>query len=301
MVSALGINPAIWNNNNLYYNLKDEGLMYQSNYDLTFNIKSDTYGYPNLAHPSNHFNITPFEAVYCDPQTYQHIKMQQSIDDDNLDDVYLVHTRNFILDEVEADNVYMQNKVIGKNHIQWNPDFRYKAWYKAYQDIVVGANVTPKTDPGPYIIEKTGDITMYACHEINLKPGFSSVHGSSFHGFIRCDGCYRPHGKSDIGTSGDDSNGADNENQWDQSHRTDSKKVTEEDLKVFPNPSSGQCTIIFPDISGEYIVSDVNGRIFKTGLVGEENKTTYLSLPRGIYYLKWIDGDQVVTKKILVL
>jgi hypothetical protein len=24
------------------------------------------------------FTITPFEAVYCDPQTYQHIKMQES-------------------------------------------------------------------------------------------------------------------------------------------------------------------------------------------------------------------------------
>jgi len=70
----------------------------------------------------------PFEAIYCDPQAYQHIKMQESVGDEDLDDTYLVHTRNFILDEVESDIVYLQNKTIGQNHIQWDPYYRYKAW-----------------------------------------------------------------------------------------------------------------------------------------------------------------------------
>jgi hypothetical protein len=301
MVSALGINPSIWQNNNLYYNLKDEGLMYQKLTDIP-NNKSDLYGYPNLGYPSNHFNITPFEALYCDPQTYEHIKMQASIDENNgMDDVFLVHTRNFILDEVEADIVYLQNKIIGKNHNQWYGTYRYKAWYKAYQDIVVGTNVTPKTDPGPYTIESTGEITLYACREINLKPGFSSAHGSSFHGFIQCDGCYRPHGKSELETSGSNSETGQNEEQSTLSQGMISETEREEELKVFPNPTADQFTIVFPKSEGDYVISDVNGRIFENGQVGEENKTRYLRLPKGVYYLKWVDGSRVITKKIMVL
>lgn len=249
----------------------------------------------------NNFNITPFEAVYCDPQTYQHIKMQESVDDDDLNDVYLVHTRNFVLDEVEADIVYLQNKVIGKNHNQWDNTYRYKAWYKAYQDIVVGTNVTPKTDPGAYTIESSGEITMYACREINLKPGFSSANGSSFHGFIRCDGCYRPHGKSELESSGSDSGNIQNEEQLNHFQRTMSEREVEEDLKVFPNPTTGQFTIVFPGSKGEYMIGDLNGRIFETGQIGEEIRTKYLTLPKGIYLLKWTSGSELITRKIIVL
>jgi len=133
-----------------------------------------------------------FEAIYCDPQTYQHIKMQASVDDDGLDDTYLVHTRNFILDEVEADIVYLQNKTIGKNHIQWDPNYRYKAWYKAYDQIVFSKDQSPKTDPGPFIIEKTGEVTAYACNGVVMKPGFHTKQGSKYHAFVHCDGCSRP-------------------------------------------------------------------------------------------------------------
>lgn len=300
-VSALGINPGIWQNNNLYYNLKDEGLMYQSKFDYDNDIRSDLFGYPNLAYPNNHFNITPFEAVYCDPQTYQHIKMQQSVSDDGLEDVYLVHTRNFILDEVEADVVYLQNKVIGKNHVQWDPNYRYKAWYKAYQDIVVGSNVSPKTDPGAYTIESTGDITMYACHEINLKPGFSAANGSNFHAFIRCDGCYRPREKNDSGSLSPNSGDVGNEAYGDVNSRMEAEEEREKELQVFPNPTTDQFTLVFPRASGHYLVSDMNGRIFEGQPVGEETKTQYLRLPKGVYFIRWVDGEAVITKKIIVL
>ncbi|MFA7274905.1 MAG: hypothetical protein WC044_13625 [Crocinitomicaceae bacterium] len=150
--SALAINPNLWQNNNLFYDLKGNGLMYKD-FGFSPTIYSNTYVYPNLGRSSDHFNITPFEAIYCDPQTYEHIKMQASIDIDGLNDNYLVYLRNFILDEVEADIVCLQNKTIGKNH-KLDPTYKYKAWYKAYDQILIGNHVTPKTDPGDYVIEK---------------------------------------------------------------------------------------------------------------------------------------------------
>lgn len=192
LVSSLHINPSIWQNNNLFFNPKDQGLMYNKFGFDPVDDKSNTYGYPNLGHPDTHFSITPFEAIYCDNQTYEHIKMQATIDEDqDLNPIYLVHTRNFVVNEIESDVVYLQNKIIGKNHVQGVPSYKYRAWYKAYTRIEIGNLVTPKTDPGDYVIEATGDITVYAGESIILKPGFHAQNGSTFHAFIKQD-CAQP-------------------------------------------------------------------------------------------------------------
>jgi hypothetical protein len=191
VVSALHINPTIWQNNNVYINPKDQGLMYNT-FGFNPNLdKSNTYGYPNLGQPSDHFNITPFEALYCDIYTYEHIKMQASVEENDYNDIFLVHTRNFVVNEIESDVVYLQNKTIGKNHVQNNPSYKYRAWYKAYTRIEIGNLVSPKTDPGDFVIEATGDITVYAGESIVLKPGFHAQNGSSFRAFIKRD-CAQP-------------------------------------------------------------------------------------------------------------
>ncbi|PKR81258.1 hypothetical protein CW751_06650 [Brumimicrobium salinarum] len=300
MVSALGINPTIWENDDLYYNLKDEGLMYNEfNFDINF--PSNTYGYPNLAHPNTHFDITPFEAIYCDPQTYQHIKMQESVDDDDLDDTYLVHTRNFILDEVEADIVYLQNKTIGKNHIQWAPNYRYKAWYKAYDKVIIGDTITPKTNLGPFIIEKTGEVNAYACNGVVMKPGFHTQQGSKYHAFVHCDGCSRPR-EQGMKTN----NGQHNEKRADEKQLMQAEDDNTNDearqktvLKVYPNPSDKGFTIEFPEPEGSYIITDTNGKIIKENRV--LSQTVFIELPKGIYFLKWMSSNGVQTKKIIAL
>ncbi len=299
MVSALAINPQIWKNNNLYFNLKNEGLMFNK-FDIQNNPPSNTFGYPNLAHPNNHFNITPFEAVYCDQQTYEHIKMQASVDNqhDHLNAIYLAYTRDFILDEVEASTVYLQNKVIGKNHIQWDPNYRYKAWYKATDKIVIGSSVTPKTDVGPYIIEKTGDITVYACNEVVLSPGFYAQNGASFHAFIRCDGC----GRQEI--SDNNSNGKQSmfQNNTETSYNESNLGSIQPDklrFKVYPNPSSQEFTIEFPQGEGEINIVDLNGKIIHTEHVIRERMI--INLPKGVYILKWENNKEVQTQKIIAL
>jgi hypothetical protein len=198
--------------------------------------------------------------------------------------------------------VYLQNKVIGKNHVQWDPNYRYKAWYKAYDHIVFGDSVTPKTDPGPYIIEETGEITAYACNGVSLKPGFHAKAGSRFHAYVQCDGCSRPHEKSGMAPSGGNSsaNGEHEERSgWIETDTHEPEK--ENELQVFPNPASGEVTIVFPAAQGEYVISDANGRIYMQQPVGEENKISYLGLPKGVYILKWRGGKSVQTKKIIVL
>ena len=121
LVSALAINPEIWKNNTLYYNPKVNNLFLQSGYN------SNYFGYPNVGHPFSHFRVTPFEAVYADLDLYEHIKISEADGVPNW--VGRSDTlRNFMLNEIEADIVQLQNKVIGKNNTVWDAGHIYKAW-----------------------------------------------------------------------------------------------------------------------------------------------------------------------------
>lgn len=296
LVSALGINPTIWSPNNLFYNVKEEGLMFNQ---FNSNVKSETFGYPNLGNFSNHFNVTPFEAVYCDPQTYEHIKMIETfIENDGYNPAYLFAVRDFILDEVEADVVYLQNKIIGLNHTQSDLDFRYKAWYKANDQLIIGSEVTPKTDIGPYIIQKSGVIDVSACNEVILSSGFETQLGSDFHAHISCDGCSRLR-SSEVGVN---FNSDENTNSGAEKVMVDlntSEKAIGA-IVVYPNPSNGEITI---SINGElknahFEVYDLLGNKINSGLLDRGKTTINLKMEKGFFILRILNNGDIFIKKI---
>jgi hypothetical protein len=297
LVSALGINPSIWENNNLFYNVMDEGLMLNQFNSI---VQSDQYGYPHLDHPNNHFNITPFEAVYADPQTYEHIKMQESIEDDNLDDVFLVHLRNFIIDEVEADVVCLQNQVIGENHAQWLDPFRYKAWYDAKSEIRIGHKVTPKTDPGDYIIQNTGGIRVMAGDSIVIESGFHTQAGSTFHALIGFDGCDRPRSKAASGNN----NYSEEGNQINRNTKAFNNRLELEEVVMiaYPNPNNGNFTVEIqsPNLGGHLYVYNTTGRMLYKQKITQSKAIIKTALEKGVYLLRWVNGKEQKTTKIVV-
>lgn len=302
MVSALAINKDLWHLGNLHYNIKSQGLMYNQ---FNSNVQSDTYGYPNLGHPTNHFQITPFEAIYCDPQTYEHIKLQESIsensgDPNNNDPAYLGYITQFMLDEIEADDVYLQNKVIGKNHVQWDPNYTYTAWYKAKNKLTIGMNVTPKTDAGSYVIEATGDITTYAGKEIHIKPGFHAQNGSEFHAYIASDECPRDEGKSTLSSDPEMQNISNDRAMF---YENEGEEVSDQkEIRVYPNPSNGEINLAFPnELFGDFTVFSYLGERIIQQTIPVERSVTF-NLPKGHYLLhvKTTEG-KTITKQIIVL
>src|SRR5690554_7900275 len=97
-------------------------------------IQSNYFGYPNLGRPNDHFEVTPFEAVFCGPRIQAHIRLDQDDDD------YIDSLKQFILNEVEPWYLDLQNMRLGA---QARSDYRYYSFRRAKHRIIVGEDVTP--------------------------------------------------------------------------------------------------------------------------------------------------------------
>lgn len=192
-------------------------------------------------------------------------------------------------------------KIIGKNHVNWIPNYRYKAWYKAKNKIVIGASVTPKTDIGDFIIESTGEVTVYACKEIHIPTNFHAQPGGVFHAYIHCDGCYRTEGKPENTNESENNENLEEDISQYQLNTKDFEGAVHPELQIYPNPTTGELTILFPEGHGIFEIVDLNGGIMNENASVPETKRTTLRLPQGMYLLRWQGVQGVLTKKISVL
>lgn len=245
LVSSFGIKKTLWPNNSLYYNPQAQDLLKQSPSSI-----SNYFGYPNVGHPSSHFSITPFEAVYADKDIYEHIKYSELDGIANTSD-RLVELRDFLLNEIESDVVQLQNKVIGENNVISDPTHVYKAWYKAKERIEFGENVTYKTDPGEYVIKDDGEVKAYAQKSVVLTSGFVAENGSDFHAYIDTKGFCTQNGKFEGGQPNISQADEEVELSENVSQLLDQDK--ESPLKVFPNPSTGEITVVTAGMDHGYL------------------------------------------------
>src|SRR5690606_38134131 len=101
-----------------------------------------------------------------------------------------------------------------------------------------GVHVTPKTDPGDYIIESTGDITLYAGNAIYLKNGFHAQSGADFHAYIEeSDACFGSTSREIENTQNTEKSKP--RNELDLTEKDNEKiRVENNEIKVYlyPNP-----------------------------------------------------------------
>jgi len=312
LVSALGINPSVWQNNNLYYNLQDQHMFY-SGYSNGQLVQTDIYGYPHLGHPTNHFNITPFEAVYADKFAWDHIVFGNTLADYNsygLGQYDLGRYRDFLNDEVEPWNGWLQNKVIGQNH-KIDPNYEYKAWYKCRGVFSIGHHVTPKTDPGDYIIQSTGNITVYANEQVHITTGFHAQAGSKFHAYIYNDGCaYGPF--LNAPNNNNNNNNQTNAKSVNQSYAIDKfdtlqnrssiEKPTDY-IELYPNPNTGQFMFVVKEstnIYGQIYVYSSTGQQVYSQQIKARKTPLKLNLENGVYIVVYKTETLTKTIKLIV-
>jgi hypothetical protein len=208
----------------------------------------------------------------------------------------------FLHDEIEGENFYLQNKTIGKNHVNWLPNYEYKAWYKAKKEIQIGYEVTPKTNKGDYIIEATGDVTVRAEQSISIKPGFHAQQGSDFHAQIWATYCSRPRSNKNL------TNNSSSEDESDKqlTRANNAEDLTQDNntelLHLIPNPNDGSFKVVIDNDNprGELFVYNLTGRLVYSQRVDQNEIALNLQLDKGMYVVYWVDKTVTESKKMIV-
>ena len=191
----------------------------------------------------------------------------------------------------------LQNFTVGKNHNQWLPNYEYKA----DKELHIGHEVTPKTNIGDYIIEETGNITVYAGEKVVMKPGFQIKAGAKFHAFIKEPEC-EVSNKSMLSTNNTENteeqfNSKETRKMLNNENQKESKKV-----KVYPNPNNGAFTLEVNDsyLDGEMMLFDTYGKMLYLEKVKHNKMQIIRNLERGVYYVTVINGNNKHVEKIVV-
>lgn len=299
--SALAINQNLWpSNGSMTLDMQGLGIMYQSEYNLSINLKSNHFGYPHLGNPSNHFDITPFEAIYVDNEVHPHIEYEDSYDP-NVDSL-----NSFLLNEVEPWYLGLQNLTVGSQVL---PSVTYKSERRAKFLIEVGEDVTPITNQNPYVAEPNADIRLHAGNEVIFKPGVHIKNGAQLHAYIEYTDCSQNLVMSnyDEGIPLNYNTGINNtNNDLDDvvENQENSKIASTWDVKIFPNPTNND--YFYLEVLSESSANNVKiysslGKLLydKHGIFGRSTKILH-NLTSGVYFILVTKGFESITKKVII-
>ena len=84
------------------------------------------------------------------------------------------------------------------------------------------------------------------------------------------------------------------------------QEMTENEVKVYPNPNNGTFRLIIPDESGykssSYEIFDANGiLLFEGKIKGDDTEIDIGNVPAGVYLLKVSKGEEVLSRIVLKL
>ncbi len=290
VLTALGINKNLWPSDGSHtLNMQSLGLMYNK-FDIANNPPSNHYGYPNLGRPNDHFQVTPFEAIYIDNEIDPHIKLKDATP------WFVDSLNNFILNEVEPWYLGLQNQHLGA---QARANYKYIAYRRAKYRIVVGKKVTPTTDPGDYVVEANAELTLKAGEEIHLKPGVHFKAGSSVHLVPEYDACNDA--KSALTNHSDDENNS--KTAVDLREKEPIEKI-EKGFDLYPNPASQTLTIAAKNKTAfdGFAIIDLQGKkcLEQYLEISESLNIDVSMLKKGIYIVAIQSGKEILHYKLIM-
>lgn len=292
------------------YSMKDSYLMFQSldNYEEFLDngnpsLISDYWGYPHLAYPFSHYwEATPFDAVFSWSGNTEHLFFNQATRNDpsnhneewsRVYDPVVAVVKNFIMDEADYYDAYVQNRRYG-----WNArnNFEYRAEVIVPNKLFSGSEVTQRTDFKKMEVLENAHITFKAAKAIHLMAG-THIHADSyFHALIgpyHCD--YFKNAPAVF--PDDDENWSENQNVV-----TFNDEETNRLFNVYPNPSEGWVYIesvrVENDQPFSYLVFDLNGVQLETNV--SESDKAMIRLKPGMYIVQIKIEDHVESHKVIV-
>jgi hypothetical protein len=228
VVTALGINRNLWpSNGSMTLDMQQMGLMNINKLPSGALVPSSNYGYPNLGRPNDHFQVTPFEAIYVDNLINPHIRYVDPVD---APDVPFVN--DFLANEIEPWYLGLQNNRLGSTA---RANYTYHSYRRAKHQIVVGHLVTPTTDPGDYVVEANADLTLKAGDFIHIKEGVHFKAGSIVHIVPEYDICNDSKRRSNPNQS---TSGSETSLSYETYNDNTGQKEERELIFLFPNPAN---------------------------------------------------------------
>lgn len=289
-------------NGYIKYNLREQGLMFTTpdSAQMFWDEGANQYfGYPHLKYPENHYSLTPFDAIFTGPQISEHLRFNYETCNENRSlESFEAHSleplknnyKNFVVDEAEGVNMYLQNRNIGKCK---RAGYTYYADFTTENVILMGQEVTYKTDFKPLTVEEQTVVRAMAKNEINLKPGVHFKSGSSVHLSIGELECVK---SSDSETQ--------TESRASLSSGRLGKVINKEsstELTIYPNPSVSSFKIRYLDEeiteTIHVLICDLNGTV----LLESENKGEIVHhLSPGLYIVKIKHNGLWISKQLVV-
>ncbi len=280
------------------YNFKVHKLMYDHEISANSNDPdnaSNYFGYPHLGYPGNHYDYTVFDALFSWNENTEHLVGNRKDPNEyaGMDSPLKSIVKNFVVEEVEPDFVFLQNLRIG---FYARPNYTYRVDYEAGNTILLGNHITQKTDFLDLVVEPNAIVDAQAVTEIHFTPGIHIKNGSDLHAYIGDITCEKaiyianPSVSSETNFSKDDP-------------FLNLRTENPEQVLIFPNPSKKTFSIRWGETPADQLIEiqilDLSGKEVFKKLVSLEEPIFHEIKP-GFYLVKLIKNGVCTTRNIVI-
>ena len=288
------------------------------------NSANRDFGYPHISYPSNHYSITPFDAIWAvgdntKAENHFHVEDPQPL------------MCNFMVGEVVPEQLYLSNRTINEPCLAYNylnlqsgsltSSSQYQAAFDARRKIFCGNDVyyitstnqnnqilAPKelTPNGDFIIGTNADVEFTAGEEINLMPGFEVSLGANFFAGISEHTCGNTY-EINKQLKSPEMSSIEAGKAYGAEAEQDATKVQiaeSNTFRVFPIPANDRIEIVgnFSNKPLEASLIDIFGEEVWTRNLTEGNNILFLNqLQNGIYLLNLSEEGKVIQSTKIII
>lgn len=249
---------------------------------------------------SDHKRITPFNAVCAvgDKNTYPTILPNHFHVDDFQPDFL-----DFLLGEIAADTVYIQNRDIGNNTENYIAGFHTANYIYCGNSVFQKHSYEWKEPQGNVIINQHANIDMRA-KEIIFETGVSVTGGASLHAYLGYTG-YCTEDMSVRNSLANEIHNSTIANQVFENNSLSKSKIQNVDISIYPNPLNNSEKLIaelkFAN-QAQLLVFDLSGRIIiHTKIVEGKNSISVPENSKCIFITKIITNEGLEYNSKLVV
>ncbi len=299
-------------------------LMQQNNYNNGNNTPpNNDFGYPHLTFPNNHYDYTPYDAIWAN-----------TTNDANYDD-NTMHVEDpnpligsFLTEELAPHTLYLSNRLIQDQLIYCGEDAirqKYYADFEARNSILAGDQSIYENDPtnkylrkrssqGDFVVGDGAVVTFHANNynstsKITLGAGFSSKHGSIFRAYLftdpnLCEPFFYDNAK--LASNNPQVFEPKKQSRPIYTKRGNALKIGEPITKInimlYPNPTNGELIYVLSDnVEYDYEITSILGQTLQSGKLNTQiNKINLEQLPKGLYLITIKNSTYKQTDRIIL-